>query len=165
MTEPRTHSEVVKRSVTQNANSFDPAGRSALRAAGRLRDRLRELLTLSLEQADAVRRADHDALRELLTRKDALIGELRGNVDETQHRGWNLRRPDSFSGGIACVRILGEAAELSRRLQAHERHIIGKLTVAREQIESRLNRVGQKRRAATGYRASGASGETFNAVR
>lgn len=148
-----------------NRNTFDPAGRPALRAAGRLRDCLRELLTLSLEQTDAAARADHNALRTLLIRKDDLLKNLNECMEDAHRRGWNLRQPVSFSSDTVCSTILYEAADISRRLAAHERHIIGTLTAIREQIEARLNRVEKKRQAAAGYRASEASGQRFNTVR
>ncbi|MDD5088422.1 MAG: hypothetical protein PHI18_06465 [bacterium] len=148
-----------------NANFLDPSGRPALRAAGQLRDRLRKLMALSLQQADAVQRADHDALGVLLDRKDELIGELRDSVEEMRNRGWKLRQADTFTGGIACMRILGEAADLSRRLQAHERHVIAQLASACEHVETRLQSVGRKRRAAMGYRVNRAAGKRLDAVR
>lgn len=148
-----------------NGDTFDPAGRPAIRAAGRLRDCLRELLRLSLEQADVAARADHVALRTLLGRKGDVLNNLKECMTDAHRHGWNLRQPESFSSDAACSKILLEAADLSRRIAAHERHVIGTLTAIREQIESRLTRVGKKRQAAAGYRAGEASGRRLNAVR
>lgn len=151
--------------MTSNVNSPDSAGRPAYRAAGRLRDRLQELLSLSLAQADAFHRGDQEALLKLLSRKDVLLENLNESMQEAGRWDWDLHRPESFPRDVACAKILSEAADLSRRLQAHERHIMGKLMAASEQIGNRLNNVARKRRAAVGYRISCEGGEMLNAVR
>ncbi|MBU0509634.1 hypothetical protein KKH27_12475 [bacterium] len=147
-----------------NRKSSDPAGRSADQAAGRTRELLRQLLILSAGQSDALDRADYSGLGAILDRKQTLLKELDAAIRDLRERGWDLQDPQTYSRD-ECAPILREAADLSRKLQAHERYLLGSLIALRDQVGERMNAVIRKRLAATGYRGIAANGAYIDAAR
>ena len=139
--------------------------RAAWREAGSLRGVLRELFNLSLAQAEALDREDFDRLEELVEKKSALFPLLKSASDATEARGWKLRDPSSYPAADDCAALLRESADLSRRLQAHEKYVLGQMVTRRNQVGERLDALMMKRQAAAGYRTLSHRGATIDTSR
>jgi hypothetical protein len=126
--------------------------RAALRLAAGLRGLFAELFALSTRQMELLDREDFDALEETVERKEALLQLLPPALGAARARGWELHNPASFPEGADCHALVAEAADLSRRLQAHERFCISQMLVRRQQVGDRLTAILEKRNAAAGYR-------------
>jgi len=141
------------------------AARSSRRTAEALRELFRELFRLSTAQVEALDRQDFASLEETLAKKTHLLELLAPALSEAERYGWKLHDSSTFPTSDPCADALREAAELSRRLQAHERFVLGQLLTHRDHIGHRLDAVMNKRFAAAGYRVPKARGATVDTAR
>jgi hypothetical protein len=139
--------------------------RTAYRTAGSLRGVLHELFNLSLAQAEALDREDYDRLEELVAKKSTLFPLLKTAADAAEARGWKLHDPSTCPADEACAALWRESADLSRRLQAHEKYVLGQMLARRNQVGERLDALMMKRQAAAGYRAPSHRGATIDTSR
>lgn len=126
--------------------------RAALRLAAGLRGLCRELLALSTRQLELLDCDDFEALADTVDRKDALLQLLPPALAAARDRGWELHDPASFPPEGSCALLLRDAADLARRLQAHERYCLSQMIARRRQVGERLVAILEKRNAAAGYR-------------
>ena len=139
--------------------------RAAWRVAGSLRGVLRELFNLSLTQAEALDREDYDELEVLIERKSLLLPLCEAAVKAVKLRGWNLHDPATFPADESCASLLKEAADLNRRLQAHEKYVLSQMLTRRNHYGERLDALTMKKQAAAGYRAPTHRGSTVDTSR
>ena len=139
--------------------------RAAWRVAGSLRGVLRELFNLSLTQAEALDREDYDRLENVVAQKAVLFPVLNAAVSAAGARGWNLHDPSTYPADEECASLLRESADLSRRLQAHEKYVLGQMLARRNQVGERLDALMMKRQAAAGYRGPSHRGVTIDTSR
>jgi len=139
--------------------------RIACRTAGSLRGVLRELFNLSLTQAQALDREDYDRLEDLVAQKSALFPLLKASAGAAKARGWELHDPSTYPVDETCASLLRESADLSRRLQAHEKYVLGQMLARRNQVGERLDALMVKRQAAAGYRGPSHRGVAIDTSR
>lgn len=138
---------------------------TAWKTAGSLRGVLRELFNLSLSQGEALERDDFDRLEELVEQKAALMPLLDAAIRAGASHGWKLHDSSTYPADESCRRLLSESAELGRRLQAHEKYILGQVVARKNQIGDRLDALMMKRQAAAGYRVPQHRGSTLDTSR
>jgi hypothetical protein len=139
--------------------------RSDCRTAESLRGILRELFDLSLAQAQALDREDYPRLETLLTRKADLFPLLQAAMSAAEKRGWSLSDPSTYPAEDGCASVLHEAAGLGRRLQAHEKYVLGQMLWRRNEVGERLNVLTLKRQALAGYRSLTRRGASIDTAR
>jgi hypothetical protein len=138
------------------------AARKAVKLAGALRGLLRELFNLSTRQMEALERNDFEALESLAARKSELLEALPLALEAARAQKWVLHDPSTFPTDGPCAVILNEAADLSRRLQIHEKYVLGQLVARQGQVGQRLDSIMNKRNAAAGYRVPVTRGRGFD---
>ncbi len=138
--------------------------RAALRLAAGLRGLFRELLALSARQMELLEAEDLEGLARTVERKDALLELLPPALGAARARGWELHDPSSFPRQGSCAVLLADAADLARRLQAHERYCLGQMIVRRQQVGDRLDAILEKRNAAAGYRVLPSHGVVLDRI-
>jgi hypothetical protein len=139
--------------------------RIACRMAGGLRGVLRELLDLSFAQAEALDREDYDRLEGLAARKSLYLPALKAAMCKTEKLGWKLQDPSTYPSDETCAALLRESADLSRRLQAHDKFVLAQMLVHRSRVGERLDGLMMKRQAAAGYRAPSHRGAAIDTRR
>jgi hypothetical protein len=145
--------------------SAPPRNRSDCRTADGLRGVLRELFDLSLAQAQALDREDYERLESLLARKSNVLPLLQTAMTAAEKRGWKINDPSTYPADETCASLLREAADLGRRLQAHEKYVLGQMLHQRNQVGERLDALVLKRQAAAGYRGLSQRGATIDTSR
>jgi hypothetical protein len=138
------------------------AARKALKLAGALRGLLRELFCLSTSQMEALERNDLEGLEVIAGRKSELLEALPIALEAIRAQNWNLHDPTTYPVDGACSQILTEAADLSRRLQIHEKYVLGQLVARKNQVGDRLDSILNKRNAAAGYRVPRTRGRSID---
>lgn len=139
--------------------------RAAWRAAGSLRGVLRELFNLSLAQAEALDREDYDELDSLIERKAQWIPPCDAAAKAVKSHGWNLHDPSTYPADESCAALLRDAADLSRRLQAHEKYVLRRMLMYRNDYGERLDALTMKKQAVAGYRVPTHRGSTVDTSR
>lgn len=138
--------------------------RSGQPEASAARELLEKLFNLSNRQGDALNREDYSALDELLTEKSDLLAQLQETVKGLRVMGWDLNNPTTYPKDSAVAAVLREASDISRKLQAHERYVLGQMIVQRQFAGDRMDAILQKRMAVTGYSVSRERGGIFDAA-
>jgi hypothetical protein len=139
--------------------------RRAHRTAKALRDLFHHLFELSEQQMDTLEREDFENLESLAARKAELLTLIPRAVEEAKQYGWMLHDPSTFPSEGSCAALVREAADLARRLQAHERYVLGQMVVRKNAIGTRLDAILENRNAAAGYRVMNAHGSTIDTAR
>ena len=138
--------------------------RSGQKAAITAREILSDLFELSNRQADALNRENYEELDLLITKKADLLAALDNIVAGLKERGWELNNPTTYPKDSTIAAALRDAADISRRLQAHERYILGQMIVQRQFVGDRMDRIMQKRLAIAGYQAIRRRGQLIDAA-
>jgi hypothetical protein len=124
----------------------------AVRTAGALHRLLKELFELSVRQMELLDRHDLELFEEVIERKAVILEVLPRALQTARDLGWSLEDPATFPIAEPCASYLYGAADLARRLQAHERYCLGQTIARRRQIGDRLALLSERRHAAAGYR-------------
>jgi hypothetical protein len=123
------------------------------------------LFNLSLAQAEALEREVYDRLEHLVAQKSVLLPLLKSAMEAAEARGWKLGDPSTFPADETCAALLRESSDLSRRLQAHEKYVLGQMLAHRSQVGERLDALMMKRQAAAGYRGPSHRGVAIDTSR
>jgi hypothetical protein len=145
------HRSLPQLSGTQ-VTSSTIAARKAVKLAGALRGLLRQLFDLSTSQMEALERNDLEGLETIAARKSELLEMLPLALEAVRAQNWALHDPSTFPKDGPCASLLNEAADLSRRLQIHEKYVLGQMVARQHQVGQRLDAIMTKRNAAAGYR-------------
>jgi|WetSurMetagenome_2_1015567.scaffolds.fasta_scaffold491826_2 BMFP domain-containing protein YqiC len=139
--------------------------RTARQTAAAVRDLLRALMALSVEQMDAVEREDYEAANSMADRKEAYLQLLPTGIERLQQCGWYLKDASTWPTDGPCAPLVREAGDLARRLQAHERYVIGQMVARKRRIADRLDVILKKRHAAAGYQVPSERGQAIDWTR
>ncbi|RPH95750.1 hypothetical protein EHM69_03445 [candidate division KSB1 bacterium] len=139
--------------------------RAAHQTADGLRGVLQQLFALSLAQVDALEREDYRELERLIAAKAPLLQALPALLKSAEECGWKLYDPATFPADKSCAALLTEAADFSRRLQAHEKFVLGQVLARKAQMGERLSALACKRNAAAGYREPMNQGSMIDTAR
>ncbi|HEY3295788.1 MAG TPA: hypothetical protein VGL38_10135 [bacterium] len=139
--------------------------RGAYPTARALRSLLQELFAQSLRQIELLECEDYEALDEVLTRKACLAEMLAAVLEQARKLGWELQDPSTYPVQGPCVPVIRDAAELSTRLQAHEKYCLGEMIARKSRIGERLTSLLNRRTAAAGYRIPRVRGNTIDTER
>jgi hypothetical protein len=139
--------------------------RTARQLATTVRDLLRALMALSVRQMEAIERDDLDQALLVAEQKEALLQLLPGGVERFRQQGWNVHQPATWPPSGPCAPLVREVGDLARRLQAHERYVMGQMVIRKSRIADRLNIIMQKRHAAAGYHVPSTSGHAIDTAR
>ena len=150
------------RSSGIQVTSSTSAARKALKLAGALRGLLRELFALSTGQLEALERNDFEELETIVARKSELLEYLPVALDAARAQRWVLHDPATFPKDGPCGAVLQEASDLSRRLQLHEKYVLGQMLARRSQLGQRLDTILNRRNAAAGYRVPVTRGRSID---
>lgn len=153
----------MRNSLRMKATTSTPA-RSGQSEASAARELLEMLFDLSNRQGDALNREDYSALEGLLTEKSDLLTKFQEAVNSLREMGWDLNNPTTYPKDSAVAATLREASDISRKLQAHERYVLGQMIVQRQLAGDRMDAILQKRMAVTGYSISRERGGIFDAA-
>jgi hypothetical protein len=123
----------------------------ALQTATVLRDLMRRLFTLSIRQMEMLDREDYGALEQTLTEKATLLNVLPAALEAGSRLGWKLHDPATYPTEAESAKRVCEAADLSRRLQAHERFSLSQALARRSLMDERMSALFSRRHAASGY--------------
>jgi hypothetical protein len=135
---------------------------NAVRTAGALHRLLKELLSLSVRQMELLDRQDLDLLEEVLDQKAVILEVLPRALQTARDLGWSLEDPATYPAAEPAASFIREAADLARRLQAHERYCLGQTIARRRQLGDRLAQLSERRHAAAGYRVPGRRGTAID---
>jgi hypothetical protein len=152
------HSEAF---VTERAEPFSKPC-TAAREATAVRDLLRTLFALSESQLAALDREDYAAATQIAQQKEELLPLLPIGVSRLSERGWALHNTASWPLERALASVLQEASDLARRLQAHERYMMGQMVMRKNRAADRLTTILRARHAAAGYQKAAARGATVD---
>jgi len=140
------------------------ADRPELAAADAVRNYLNNLFELSIRQGEALCREDFESLENLIDQKADLLRMLDVASEKLRKMGWDLHNPSTYPKEVTSSSALREAADISRKLQAHERYILGQMIAQRQLVGDRLDAILQKRLAVTGYRTHRSHGGIVDAA-
>ena len=139
--------------------------REAYTIARALRSLLQELFTQSLRQMELLECEDYETLEEVVLKKSALLDMLPPVLEAAKSQGWQLHDPSTYPEDRTCALWIREAADLSTRLQAHEKYCLGEMITRQGRVGDRLTRLLGKRNAVAGYRVPLTRGNTVNTER
>jgi hypothetical protein len=120
---------------------------------------------MSTRQMELLDQENYDDLEEVLARKGVLLNMLPAAIEAGSRLGWSLANPESYPTESGCAELIAEAADLSRRLQAHERYCLSQAAVRRNQIDDRIAVMMNRRHAASGYAVPRSRGGRLDTAR
>jgi hypothetical protein len=136
--------------------------RTAAREAAAVRDLLRMLFTLSENQLTALDREDYAGAAQIAQQKEELLPMLPICISRLSELGWTFQNPAAWPPGGCIAAVLQEANDLARRLQAHERYMMGQMMMRKNRAADRLTVILRTRHAAAGYQKATSRGATVD---
>jgi hypothetical protein len=135
---------------------------TAAREAAAVRDLFRTLFALSENQLAALDREDYAGATQIAQQKEELLPLLPICMSRMSELGWTFQNPASWLAESSVAAVLQEANDLARRLQAHERYMMGQMILRKNRAADRLTILLRTRHAAAGYQKATSHGATVD---